>query len=44
MDQVEIKKYGIDKYQCLNDEAKYDIYGNFYRNEMNYLEIKLWKC
>ena len=44
VNQDEIKKYGINNYTCLIDDSNYDIFGNFYRDEMNYLEIKLWKC
>lgn len=43
VDQAEVKKYGINNYTCVTDD-NYEIFGNFYREEMTYLEIKLWKC
>ena len=42
-DQEEVKKFGIDKFNCLTNED-YEFYGNFYQRNMQYLELKLWKC
>jgi hypothetical protein len=38
-----VKAFGIDKYNCIIDDD-YELYGNFYRRNMSYLELKLWKC
>lgn len=35
--------FGISNYYCLDTE-EYEMEGNFYRTEMKYLELKLWKC
>ncbi len=38
-----IKQYGIDKYQCLEDD--YLLEGqSIYNTNLKYLEIKLYKC
>lgn len=42
-DQQEVKTFGIQNFNCLT-ESDYDIIGNFYRKNMRYLELKLWKC
>lgn len=41
--EEDLIKYRINSFLCLS-EKEYEIFGNFYRSEMNYLEIKLWKC
>lgn len=44
-DQTEVTNYHIDEYLCIdNSNMDYQLQGNFYRNDMLYLEIKLWKC
>ncbi len=42
-DQEEVKKFGIDKFQCITNN-NYEFIGNFYQRNMQYLELKLWKC
>jgi hypothetical protein len=39
----DVKKYRINEFNCLKDND-WEIFGNFYRAEMKYLELKLWKC
>lgn len=43
-DKTELSRFGIDDFLCLNSFNNFTIYGNFYRAEMKYMEIKLWKC
>ncbi|TNV83530.1 hypothetical protein FGO68_gene1497 [Halteria grandinella] len=44
-DQAEVLNYKINEYQCPDDNfTDWQLRGNFYRNDMLYLEIKLWKC
>jgi hypothetical protein len=42
-DQAEVKRYGINNYTCLKN-YDYEIFGNYYKDRMDYLELKLWKC
>ncbi|TNV82719.1 hypothetical protein FGO68_gene2428 [Halteria grandinella] len=44
-DQAEVLNYKINEYLCTDDNfTDWELQGNFYRNDMLYLEIKLWKC
>jgi hypothetical protein len=42
-DQDEVKLYGINNFYCIASDDYY-LQGNFYRKELHYLELKLWKC
>jgi hypothetical protein len=42
-DQEEVKKFGINKFNCLTNDD-YSFFGNFYQRNMQYVELKLWKC
>lgn len=47
VDQSEVLNYKINEYMCIDDsknETDWEVQGNFYRNDMLYLELKLWKC
>ena len=41
--EKEIKKNGINNFGCLTDK-NYELIGSSFREEMKYLEIKLFKC
>jgi len=43
VDQSEVVRYGINNFTCLKN-FDYEIFGNFYKDRMDYLELKLWKC
>lgn len=43
-DQDEVAKYRINTFNCLNDDQNFELQGNFYRDDMLYVELKLWKC
>ena len=42
-DQEEVKKFGINKFNCITNDD-YSFFGNFYQRNMQYVELKLWKC
>ena len=43
VDKSEVIRYGINNFTCLQN-VDYEMFGNYYKNRMTYLEIKLWKC
>lgn len=44
-DKEEVLRYKIDDFTCLTQDSNiYTLQGNYYRANMDYVELKLWKC
>ena len=43
-DPEQVKLYGIGQFMCLEEPDAYSLQGNYYSQEMDFLEVKLYKC